>query len=268
MNQLRNYFVLAVLVLSACILYILKSKTDEPAPTTRTVTLPKIEIEEDVRGNIVIIIDDFGYRDDKVSEGFLLLDANLTFAVIPGHNNSKVFAAKAKQRGFEVIVHMPMESTTKTPGEKEYILTTSMTSTEIEKRVEQVIAEFPEAVGMNNHQGSKATADKRIMNIVSNILKRHGKYFIDSRTTAESVAETTMRSRGIPTMRRHVFLDNENKKFKIREQLYKLADKAESKGLSVGIGHAKLNTFEVLKEEIPKLKEHGFKFQFASYSVE
>ena len=268
MNQLRNYFVLAVLVLSACILYILKSKTDEPAPTTRTVTLPKIEIEEDVRGNIVIIIDDFGYRDDKVSEGFLLLDANLTFAVIPGHNNSKVFAAKAKQRGFEVIVHMPMESTTKTPGEKEYILTTSMTSTEIEKRVEQVIAEFPEAVGMNNHQGSKATADKRIMNIVSNILKRHGKYFIDSRTTAESVAGTPMRSRGIPTMRRHVFLDNENKKFKIREQLYKLADKAESKGLGVGIGHAKLNTFEVLKEEIPKLKEHGFKFQFASFAVE
>ena len=268
MNQLRNYFVLAVLVLSACILYILKSNTNAPAPTTRSVTLPKIEIEEDVRGNIVIIIDDFGYRDDKVSEGFLLLDANLTFAVIPGHNNSKVFAAKAKQRGFEVIVHMPMESTTKTPGEKEYILTTSMTSTEIEKRVEQVIAEFPEAVGMNNHQGSKATADKRIMNIVSNILKRHGKYFIDSRTTAESVAESTMRSRGIPTMRRHVFLDNENKKFKIREQLYKLADKAESKGLGVGIGHAKLNTFEVLKEEIPKLKEHGFKFQFASFAVE
>jgi len=268
LNQLRKYFVFAVLVLSACILYVLKSKTNEPAPTTRTVTLPKIEIEEEVRGNIVIIIDDFGYRDDNVSEGFLLLDANLTFAVIPGHHNSKVFAAKAEQRGFEVIVHMPMESTTKTPGEKEYILTTSMTSTEIEKRVEQVIAEFPEAVGMNNHQGSKATADKRIMNIVSNILKRHGKYFIDSRTTAESVAETTMRSRGIPTMRRHVFLDNENKKFKIREQLYKLADKAESKGLSVGIGHAKLNTFEVLKEEIPKLKEHGFKFQFASYSVE
>ena len=95
MNQLRNYFVLAVLVLSACILYILKSKTNEPAPTTRPVTLPKIEIEEETRGNIVIIIDDFGYRDDKVSEGFLLLDANLTFAVIPGHHNSKVFAAKA-----------------------------------------------------------------------------------------------------------------------------------------------------------------------------
>ncbi len=268
MNQLRNYFVLAVLVLSACILYILKSKTDEPVPTRRTVTIPKIEIEEDIRGNIVIIIDDFGYRDDNVSEGFLSLDADITFAVIPGHQNSKVFAAKADQNGYEVIVHMPMESTNETRGEKEYKLTTSMTSDEIESRVEKVISEFPEAVGMNNHQGSKATSDKRIMNIVGNVLKRHGKYFIDSRTSSETVAETTMRSRGVPTIRRHVFLDNENQKNKIREQLYKLADKAELKGLAVGIGHAKTNTLKVLKQEIPRLKEHGFKFQFASFAVE
>ena len=268
MNQLRNYFVLAVLVLSACILYILKSKTDEPVPTRRTVTIPKIEIEEDIRGNIVIIIDDFGYRDDNVSEGFLSLDADITFAIIPGHQNSKVFAAKADQNGYEVIVHMPMESTNETRGEKEYKLTTSMTSDEIESKVEEVISEFPEAVGMNNHQGSKATSDKRIMNIVGNVLKRHGKYFIDSRTSSETVAETTMRSRGVPTIRRHVFLDNENQKNKIREQLYKLADKAESKGLGVGIGHAKTNTLEVLKQEIPRLKEHGFKFQFASFAVE
>jgi len=268
LNQLRNYFVLAVLVLSACILYILKSKTAEPVPTRRTVTIPKIEIEEDVRGNIVIIIDDFGYRDDNVSEGFLSLDADLTFAIIPGHQNSKVFAAKADQNGYEVIVHMPMESTNETRGEKEYKLTTSMTSDEIESKVEEVISEFPEAVGMNNHQGSKATSDKRIMNIVGNVLKRHGKYFIDSRTSSETVAETTMRSRGVPTIRRHVFLDNENQKNKIREQLYKLADKAELKGLAVGIGHAKTNTLKVLKQEIPRLKEHGFKFQFASFAVE
>jgi hypothetical protein len=246
----------------------LKSKTDEPVPTRRTVTIPKIEIEEDVRGNIVIIIDDFGYRDDNVSEGFLSLDADITFAIIPGHQNSKVFAAKADQNGYEVIVHMPMESTNETRGEKEYKLTTSMTSDEIESKVEEVISEFPEAVGMNNHQGSKATSDKRIMNIVGNVLKRHGKYFIDSRTSSETVAETTMRSRGVPTIRRHVFLDNENQKNKIREQLYKLADKAELKGLAVGIGHAKTNTLKVLKQEIPRLKEHGFKFQFASFAVE
>ena len=272
MNQLRSLFVFAVLVLSACILYILNSRTEETAPITRTVTLPKVDFEkvefqEDTRGNIVIIIDDFGYRDDNVSEGFLSLGADLTFAVIPGHQNSKVFAAKAEQNGYEVIVHMPMESTNETRGEKEYMLTTSMTSNEIESKVEQVISEFPEAVGMNNHQGSKATSDKRIMNIISNVLKRHGKYFIDSRTTSATVAENTMRSRGVPTIRRHVFLDNENEQSKIRQQLYKLVDKAESVGLAVGIGHARKNTLEVLRQEIPRLKEHGFKFQFASFAV-
>ena len=98
-----------------------------------------------------------------------------------------------------------------------------MTSSEIEQRIENVISEFPEAVGLNNHQGSKATTDKRIMNIVSNVLKRHGRYFVDSRTTSLTVAEDIMRSRGVPTARRHVFLDNDDDANKIRNQLYKLA---------------------------------------------
>ena len=101
--------------------------------------------------------------------------------------------------GYEIIIHMPMESTADTHGELDYILTENMTSNEIEERVEKVISEFPEAIGLNNHQGSKATADKRIMNIVSNVLKRHGKYFVDSRTTSQTVAEGIMRSRGVPT---------------------------------------------------------------------
>ena len=142
-----------------------------------------------------------------------------------------------------------------------------MTSNEIEERVEKVISEFPEAIGLNNHQGSKATADKRIMNIVSNVLKRHGKYFVDSRTTSQTVAEGIMRSRGVPTARRHVFLDNNNNVNKIREQLYKLVEMAEDKGAAVGIGHAKKSTLQVLKAEIPKLKKNGFTFQFASFAV-
>ena len=122
-------------------------------------------------------------------------------------------------------------------------------------------------MGLNNHQGSKATADKRIMNIVSNVLKRHGKYFVDSRTTSQTVAEDIMRTRGVPTARRHVFLDNDDDINKIREQLYKLVDNAEAKGSAIGIGHAKKLTLQVLRDEIPKLKKNGFKFQFASFAV-
>ena len=120
MNQLRKYFVFAVLVLSACILYVLKSKTNEPAPTTRTVTLPKIEIEEEVRGNIVIIIDDFGYRDDNVSEGFLLLDANLTFAVKPGHIIARCSQQK-RNRGASRLLYICRWNPQKKPQAKKNI---------------------------------------------------------------------------------------------------------------------------------------------------
>ena len=266
-NRLKSIFVLIVVLLSICIVLVLKSRSEEPeipmVPIPQSIPI----VEEPERGNIIIIIDDFGYRNDEVSEGFLTLDADLTFAVIPGHKKSKIFSQKADYKEYEVIIHMPMESTNDTRGELEYILTASMTSSEIEERVEKVISEYPEAVGLNNHQGSKATADKRIMNIVSNVLKRHGKYFIDSRTTSQTVAEDIMRTRGVPTARRHVFLDNDNDKNKIREQLYKLVDKAEAKGSAIGIGHAKKLTLQVLKNEIPKLKKNGFKFQFASFAV-
>ena len=269
-NRLKSFFVLIIVLLSVSILLVLNSRTEEPkAPI---VSIPKQEpiepiVEEITRGHIIIIIDDFGYRNDEVSEGFLTLDADLTFAVIPGHKNSKLFSERADKSGYEIIIHMPMESTADTHGELDYILAESMTSSEIEQRVEKVISEFPEAAGLNNHQGSKATADKRIMNIVSNVLKRHGRYFVDSRTTSETVAEDIMRSRGVPTARRHVFLDNDDDINKIRNQLYKLVDKAESKGDAIGIGHVKKLTLQVLKEEIPKLKKNGFKFQFASFVV-
>ena len=266
-NRLKTLFVFFTLFLSVCILLVLKSRSKEPEIPIALPPQPSVVIKENTIGNIIIIIDDFGYRNDEVSEGFLTLNEDLTFAVIPGHENSKLFARKAHKMGYEVIIHMPMESTIDTHGELEYILTENMTSDEIEERVEKVISEFPEADGLNNHQGLKATADKRIMNIVSNVLKRHGKYFVDSRTTSQTVAESVMRSRGVPTARRHVFLDNDNDVNKIREQLYKLVDKAESKGKAIGIGHAKRLTLEVLKSEIPKLKKNGFTFQFASFAV-
>jgi len=266
-NRLKILFVLIIILLSVCILLVLNSRTEEPKiPTLPTPQSTPI-VEETILGNIIIIIDDFGYRNDEVSEGFLTLNTDITLAVIPGHKNSKLFYEKANKSGYEVIIHMPMESTADTHGEIEYILTESMTSSEIEQRVEKVISEFPEAVGLNNHQGSKATADKRIMNIVSNVLKRHGKYFVDSRTTSQTVAEDIMRTRGVPTARRHVFLDNDDDINKIREQLYKLADNAEAKGNAIGIGHAKKLTLLVLRDEIPKLKKNGFKFQFASFAV-
>ncbi len=224
----------------------------------------KPSLTEISKGTLVFIIDDFGYRNDEVSDGFLALDISMTCAVIPGHVHSRRYSTKASDAGKEVIVHMPMESTLPTRGEEEFILKTSMTSQEVEDRVRKVFEHLPEAVGMNNHQGSKTTTDGRVMTVVGNVLKEKGKYFIDSRTTSETVAEQTMLSLGVNAHRRHVFLDNDADPALIQQQIRTMETISEKSGIAIGIGHVKPNTLNVLSSEIPRLKDAGFTFKFAS----
>ena len=229
---------------------------------------PKIESkkqqEPDYKGKIAIIIDDFGYRNDYVTDGFLALKADLTYAVIPGHEHSYFFSEKAKSAGFEVIVHMPMENTGKTYGEEQFVLKTDMDVETIQRRVINAFNQIPSAIGMNNHQGSKASADQRIMSTIARVLKDKNKFFVDSRTTVETIGETTMKIFDVPTASRNVFLDNDDDEEKITVQIMKLVKKSEERGTAIGIGHVKPKTLNVLKKHIPKLQKDGYKFEFVS----
>ena len=225
------------------------------------------DIDQDTLGVIVLVIDDFGYRNDNISDGFLNLSIPITCAIIPGHTASKKFAEKAVSYGKEVIIHMPMESENYSPGEDEYKLLTSMTSELLENKLIQAFESLPEAIGMNNHQGSKATSDSKTMTVLASVLKDRGKYFIDSRTSSLTIGEKTMISFGVPTARRNIFLDNNNDLDKIEEQLNKLANSAKKNGVAVGLGHARKNTLSVIRNVVPGLLEKGFVFQFASQVV-
>ena len=225
------------------------------------------EIDQDTLGVIVLVIDDFGYRNDNISDGFLNLSIPITCAIIPGHTASKKFAEKAVSYGKEVIIHMPMESENYSPGEDEYKLLTSMTSELLENKLIQAFESLPEAIGMNNHQGSKATSDSKTMTVLASVLKDRGKYFIDSRTSSLTIGEKTMISFGVPTARRNIFLDNNNDLDKIEEQMYKLANSAKKNGVAVGLGHARKNTLSVIEKVVPDLVDKGFVFQFASQVV-
>ena len=225
------------------------------------------EIDQDTLGVIVLVIDDFGYRNDNISDGFLNLNIPITCAIIPGHTASKKFAEKAVSYGKEVIIHMPMESENYSPGEDEYKLLTSMTSELLENKLIQAFESLPEAIGMNNHQGSKATSDSKTMTVLASVLKDRGKYFIDSRTSSLTIGEKTMISFGVPTARRNIFLDNNNDLDKIEEQMNKLANSAKKNGVAVGLGHARKNTLSVLEKIVPDLLDKGFVFQFASQIV-
>jgi polysaccharide deacetylase 2 family uncharacterized protein YibQ len=225
-----------------------------------------------VRGRIALIVDDFGYIRNRLTAGFMALKDKLTFSIIPGHRYSRMLAQESVQSGHEVIVHMPMEPT-RYNGQDEvaYILRPEMERAEIVRRIRRAFQEVPQAVGMNNHEGSLATQDTVLMEIVAWQLRERGKYFIDSYTTPDTRALAMMRKHGVPSRGRNFFLDNEDDPIYIRQQLGRLAERAERTGSAIGIAHvgsSHLNTLDVLQEEIPRLKELGFQFVFVSELVE
>jgi len=271
-NNFKNYTIVALSVLLILAAYFLIKARNEIKKHTEVEMVEEKEIPDTTKaiskGRIVIIIDDFGYRNDKISDGFLELEEDITFAVIPGQKYSSLFAEKAANEGFEIIVHMPMESKVSELREEPYSITTKMTSLQIEEKLTSAFEIVPQAIGMNNHQGSMLTEDLRAMAVVGSFLKTNKKYFIDSRTTSGSIAEDQMVKLGVPVAVRRIFLDNDLDPDLISKQLDKLAYWADRRGRAIGIGHAKQTTLEVIKREIPRLKAQGYVFSFASTAVE
>lgn len=228
-------------------------------------------LAEGIVGRIGIIIDDFGYIRNRLTASFMDLKEKITFAIIPGHRFSQILADEADQSGHEVIIHMPMEPEDYNGrDEEEYILLYGMDEVEAIARIRKAFQSLPQAVGMNNHEGSLATLDTVLLAAMARELNDREKYFIDSYTTPETRALEIMKKAGVPSLGRHIFLDNVDEPDYIREQLALLAAKAESNGAAIGIGHvgsSHLNTLDVLADEIPRLMDRGFEFVFVSELV-
>jgi polysaccharide deacetylase 2 family uncharacterized protein YibQ len=218
-------------------------------------------------GRIVLILDDVGFDHQRVAEA-MRIDPNLNFAVIPNGVKAGETAKTLNARGFEILCHMPMEPDgfpKISPGDGAILI--SMTDGEIRKAAMRNFAAVPFAIGMNNHMGSRATADSRVMRNVLTALPK-GTYFIDSRTTSKSIAGTMARELDIRTASRSVFLDDVQSESAIRRQLAELAEEASVRGVAVGIGHIYPVTVKVLGEEVPALRSKGFRFIRASTMVD
>jgi polysaccharide deacetylase 2 family uncharacterized protein YibQ len=160
--------------------------------------------------------------------------------------------------GHEVWLHLPMEPEPSSGGKPgPGVVLVSMSDGEVRTAVHSAIDDVPHAVGMNNHMGSKATADLRTMTWVMQELKARGLSFIDSRTTRNTVAEEAARAQGVPTGRRHVFLDNQRNPAAIRRQLAEAVQRCRMEGEIIAVGHMAQVTVGVLQQELPKLKKRG-----------
>ncbi len=211
---------------------------------------------------LAFIIDDWGHRWEA-AEGFLQLEVPMTYAVLPFLVNTGEHARRAAEAGFEVILHLPMEpSGSISPGEGAIL--TALSEDTIRSRVSAALAAVPQAVGVNNHMGSRATEDARVMRTVLEELQSQGLFFVDSHTSARTVAPQVASQLGVPFAQNKVFIDNENDVDYVKQRIWLAVEMAESAGSAVAIGHVKTATLQALQELIPQLRERGIKLVTAS----
>ncbi len=210
---------------------------------------------------LALIIDDCG-QWVQTERGFIALPIPITLAILPDVHATSLIMHEAAAAGKGIMLHLPMETISGlNPGPGK--VTTEMTDAQITHQVEADLAQVPLAQGVNNHEGSKATADPRVMRDVARVLASHGHlFFIDSRTIATTVAAKEAAAAGIPSASRNVFLDNKETVAYTEGQLREAAAIAKRTGSAIAIGHPRPSTLAAVRAMIPKLQAEGITFVF------
>jgi len=226
--------------------------------------LPKAEAASVVPGRprLAIVVDDLG-NDRGQADSLFRLAYPLTISVLPHEADSGEIAEEAHRRGYQVMLHLPMASNAGDMDEA-IELHPGMASTDVERTFAGMLETVPYAAGVNNHEGSLGTSDQKLMDELMPLLHQRNLFFIDSRTTAATVAETAAHAAGVAAARRNVFLDDEQSVPAIRKQFELAIRDAREKGSALAIGHPHPSTLEVLGEMLPEAERQSIRLVFAS----
>jgi hypothetical protein len=205
-----------------------------------------------------VVIDDLGL-DIKDTKRALDLPPPVTMSFMPYATRLKEQTNTARNKRHELLLHMPMQPLgSKDPGPGALLI--GLSSGELRQRFDTALASFAGFDGVDNHMGSKFTADPQAMAVVIDELRQRHLFFLDSRTSANTIAESMAREQGVPALRRDVFLDNDQSIDAIRRQFEASEHIARRKGYAVAIGHPHPATLAALEVWLPQARAHGFIF--------
>ncbi|UTV27908.1 divergent polysaccharide deacetylase family protein [Photobacterium atrarenae] len=201
---------------------------------------------------LAIVIDDLGYQ--AMPAELARLPAEISISILPDtpYDLNTAYLARGQQR--DILLHMPMEPAHDAPLEQT-TLTLAMSRHRLQTTLRHALSRVPHAVAMNNHMGSALTQNARAMDWVMEVLRERGLYFLDSRTTAKSVALRRASLQGVGALRRHIFLDHQKTPAFVRRQLRQAIRRAQRDGYAIAIGHPYPETLSTLAEQLPTLAE-------------
>ena len=226
-----------------------------PAPTVAQKAPPVPRTGAPV---VAIILDDVGHDVLFVREAVRRLPRQVVFAVIPHRKDSRECAGEAGAAGFDVICHLPMQPLDGRREEEDSgVIRVGMDEAAISRTVVADVESVPGAIGVNNHQGSRATENAPLMESALRVLRARGLFFVDSRTSPRSIAETVARNLGMPTTGRDLFLDEDQDPRAIERQVDALAALAKKRGKALGICHARTSTLDALETAIGRFEKQG-----------
>jgi polysaccharide deacetylase 2 family uncharacterized protein YibQ len=207
-------------------------------------------------GRVAIVIDDLG-NDAAAVRRIASWPYPVSGAVLPALPGSAPAARELSRAGKEVLLHLPMEPAAAGARPGPGLVDRMQTEAQIVATLSANLASVPAAVGVNNHMGSAATSDPRVMRAVLTEISRRGLYFLDSRTTDTTVAASLARELEVPSVSRRVFLDATPTREAVSRAVDELVRRAREEGSAVGIGHPHEATLSVLESKLPGLESEG-----------
>lgn len=202
-------------------------------------------------GKLAIVIDDIGYRA-KEDSAIYALPKEVSVAIIPVAPYATARANKAFEQQRDILIHLPMEPQTRQSIESGALLV-GMNETQVATLIKNAQMQVPNAIGLNNHMGSKATTDKQTMQYLMKALSQQNLAFLDSKTAGNSVAYKTAKEYGIKALERHIFLDDSDEFNDVQRQFSNAIHYARKNGVAIMIGHPRKNSVEVLENGITNL---------------
>jgi polysaccharide deacetylase 2 family uncharacterized protein YibQ len=201
-------------------------------------------------GILSIVLDDMGYNRSDLQA--LSLPKEISFSILPFTPLGKLLAKKAHQQGRELLLHIPMEAKSNNSKLGKGALMVAMQEKEFKATLKRSLHFLPDAQGINNHMGSRLTEQITPMRWTMEVLKKQGLYFLDSRTSRQTIAEISAKTSGIPALRRHVFLDNIKTEEAINKEFQRAIRLTKTNKAVVIIAHPYPVTLRFLQNKFTK----------------
>nr|WP_240923294.1 divergent polysaccharide deacetylase family protein [Pseudomonas otitidis] len=224
----------------------------QPAPPAVPPSAKPTAPASQPRPRLALIIDDLGQTPER-DRRVLALPATVALAIIPETPHATDLARRAHDARRTVMLHLPMD-----PAGGPFAWHPDLPEAELARRLDAAFAAVPYSQGVNNHMGSRMTAQPEAMAWLMKRLQADHRFFVDSRTSAATVAAAEAQKAGLASLSRDVFLDDDQHPEAIARQFEAALNLARKQGTAVMIGHPHPATLALLERELPRLAERGF----------